>query len=109
MPSSATAILSPPIYLVSTEDWKRLASQWMRNAHQGHIAATSTFTCLSGTVSTILTDSRIGAFSHIGFTPTSANAAAENPWVASRSKGAATITHANAGSGDRTFTICILG
>lgn len=107
--TSAGTRVSPPLYRSDTDAWVRLATNWMRAAHQGHIANVGTFACLSGTVSTVLTDSRIGAATFIGFSPTSANAAAESPWVSSQSKGAATVTHANAATGDRTFTYCILG
>lgn len=109
MPASATARLSPPPYLTDTETWKRLAALWMREAHQGHIANTGNVTLTSGTAQTVLTDTRIGAYSFVALSPATSSASVETPWISSRSKGAATITHANAASGDRTFLYCILG
>ena len=109
MAFSAASRLSPPAYLTDTEAWKRLVANWMLEANQGHLSNTGTFTCASGTAQTVLTDSRIGFASHLSFTPTTSNAAAENLYVASRSKGAATIAHANALTGDRIFTFAILG
>lgn len=111
MAFSAASRTSPPPYLTDTEQWKRLCASWMLQVNQGHLANTGTFTCSSGTAQTVLTDSRIGFASHLTFTPTTANAATETAtlYVASRSKGAATITHANAVTGDRTFTYAILG
>lgn len=111
MPASATARLAPPPYLTDSERWKVLASSWMLQANQGHLANTGTVTCSSGTAQTVLVDTRIGAFVTLAFMPTTANAAAEavTMYVASLSKGGATITHANAASGDRTFRYAIFG
>lgn len=113
MPVSATAKLSPPPYLADTEQWKRLASTWMRQASQGNLACTSTVTLHSGTASTVVTDFRVGGYSFISFMPMTANAASEvaagTMFVSSLSKGAFTITHANNGGGDRTYTYCVIG
>lgn len=113
MPASATAKLSPPPYLTDTEQWKRLASSWMRQAAQGNLAVAANVTLHSGTAQTVVTDYRAGGYSFISFMPMTANAASEvaagTMFVSSLSKGAFTITHANNGGGDRTFTYCILG
>lgn len=111
MPVSAGSRVAPPAYLIDTESWKRLVAAWMREANQGHLSNTGTFSCTSGTAQTVLVDSRIGFASCIGFSPTTANAAAElaTLYVSDRSAGGATIAHANAATGDRTFTYSILG
>lgn len=111
MTTSAGVILSPPPFMTNNEEWMRKSSEWMKRAHGGHIANIGTTTLLSGTVTTVLTDTRISFFNVISFTPTTANAATEvaTLYVASQSKGAATLTHANAATGDRTFKYSILG
>lgn len=114
MAASATGRVSlPPNYITDVPAWQRLVTVWIHQANQGHINNVGTFSALSGTASTVLTDARIGNFSYIGFTPTTANAAAElgngTLFVATQSKGAATITHANGATGDRTFRYAILG
>lgn len=113
MSLSAGTRLSPPSYMTNEDEWRRKASEWMVQAHAGHLANAGTVTLLSGTVTTVLTDTRIGFPSVIAFMPTTANASAEvgggTIFVSSQSKGIATITHANAATGDRTFKYSILG
>lgn len=111
MTTSAGTRLSPPSFMTDEVEWRRKAVQWMAQAHIGHIANTATATILSGTVATVLIDTRIGFASVLTFMPTTANAATEvaTLYVSSQSKGAATLTHANAGSGDRIFKYSILG
>ena len=73
------------------------------------------FTCTAGAASTVLTDARLGVNSVIVFDPVTANAAAELAagtiyvLTANRRNGAYTITHANAGTTDRTFRYLIIG
>jgi len=113
MPTSATSLLAPPPYLLDTEQWKHRASTYMLQAHQGHLGNTAAVTLLSGTVATAVTDWRAGFNSFIGFMPRTANAAAElgngTLYVSSQSKGGFTITHANAGTGDRNYIYALLG
>lgn len=113
MPFSAAARLSPPPVMSNTQEWQRKAVLWMAQAHNGHIANTGVFTADSGTAETVLTDSRIGFASCILFAPTTANAATElgagTLYISTQSAGAATVTHANAVTGDRTFRYAILG
>lgn len=111
MPVSAGYRLPPPNFQLNDFEWKRKSAVWMLQAHQGHLGNVGLATLLSGTVTTVLTDARIGQASFIGLMPTTSNAAVElsTLFIASQSKGAATITHANAATGDRTFRYCILG
>jgi len=94
-------------------EWKRKMNLWMAEAAQGHINNAGNVSLISGTVSTVVSDNRVGAFSFVGLMPRTANAASEigngTLYIASQSKGAFTITHANAATGDRTFKYCILG
>lgn len=110
---SAGTKLPPPFFMTNVVEWQRKAVTWMLQANQGHLDNAGTTTLLSGTVTTVLVDSRIGLNSFIGFMPKTANAAAEigggTLYVGSQSEGAATLTHANAATGDRTFRFCILG
>lgn len=102
-----------PGFLSDDPQWKRNMADWAKEANQGHLANTGTVSLLSGTVSTVVSDARIGANSFIGFMPTTANAAAElgngTLYVAVQGKQTFTITHANGVSGDRTFRYAILG
>lgn len=100
-----------PGFLTDNAAWKRGMAAWAAEANQGHISNVGTVSLVSGTVSTVLTDMRLGAFSFVGFMPTTANAAGalSTLYVSSQSAGAATLTHASAITGDRTFTYCILG
>lgn len=111
--SAASRISLVPGFLADDKAWKRGMAAWALEINQGHLNNTGTISLLSGTVETVLTDTRLGAFSFIGFMPTTANAAAElgggTLYVATQSDGAATITHANAATGDRTFRYAILG
>lgn len=78
---------------------------------QGKMNATTSVTLAAGTTTTTLTDQRIGPGSYVGLSPTTANAAGAvaTTYVSAKTKGAATITHANAGSTDRTFDVLIIG
>jgi hypothetical protein len=113
MSISAGTKLPPPFFMTNITEWQRKAVTWMLQTNQGHIDNCGSVSLLSGTATTILTDSRIGLNSFIGFMPKTANAAAEigggTLYVGSQSEGAATLTHANDVTGDRTFRFCILG
>lgn len=75
----------------------------------GKINAVGVVTLASSTTTTSVSDRRCGAESVILLMPTTANAAAENPYVNARSKQSFTITHANNGQTDRTYAYAILG
>lgn len=79
----------------------------------GNLNNTSTVTLTENAASTTVTNSRIGANTHIEFMPTTANAAAEKAagtmYVSERTKGEFTITHANNAQTDRTFSYMHVG
>ena len=112
MPRSANAKTSVvPGYLTNDPQWKRGMAVWAAEANMGHLANTGTLTLLSGGTTTTLLDSRIGYYSFVGLMPQTSNAAGAiaTTYIASQSQGGATITHASAATGDRTFRFCILG
>lgn len=82
---------------------------------QGRLNNTGDMTLAANSTATILKDARLSAQSSILFEPMTANAAAEQAagtmyvTAANRRTGAFTITHANAGTTDRTFRYAILG
>lgn len=73
----------------------------------------ATVTCTAGATTTVVIDSRIGPNSAMPLDADTANAAVElaagTAYWSSRGKGAATLTHANAVSVDRTFRFPIIG
>lgn len=111
MPASAGTRLAPSSFLFDEVDHRRAIANWEREAHQGHLGNVGSVTLRSGTVSTVVTDFRVGPGTVIGLMPTTANAAADlvTTYISSRSAQAFTITHANAATGDRTFAYSVLG
>lgn len=79
----------------------------------GKINAAGEVTLSASTASTTVTDYRVGSESVIVFTPTTANAAAEQGagtmYLSARSKQSFTITHANNAQTDRTFIYLVIG
>lgn len=100
----------PPNYIENDPEWKRKSSLWMYEANLGHLNNVGTTTLLSGTVSTVVSDMRVGINSFIGLMPTTANALSAMPttYITTTSE-SFTITHSNTATGDRTFRYCILG
>jgi hypothetical protein len=93
-------------------------AQWVRkivdvvNLHQqGKLNVTLTATLQSGSTATIIRDARISAFSGLLFTPLTANAAAlaDSIYVTTQGDGEVILAHSLVGSGDCTFTVCIIG
>lgn len=80
---------------------------------QGKQNNVTTLTLTANAASTVVTDPRAGAGSHISLTPTTANASAEigagTIYVSSRGKQTYTVTHANNAQTDRVFTVEITG
>lgn len=111
MPASADARLAPTAFEADEVRHRRHIAAYLREAHQGHLGNVGTVTLLSGTVTTVVTDFRVGPNTVIDLMPTTANAAADlvTTYISSRSAEAFTITHANAATGDRTFAYSVLG
>lgn len=79
----------------------------------GKFNAIGSVTLTASTASTAVTDYRAGPDSVIVFTPTTANAAAEQGggtmYLSARAKQGFTLTHANNSQTDRTFLYIVIG
>ena len=79
----------------------------------GKFNSTGTVTLTASAASTAVTDYRAGPDSVIIFTPTTANAAAEQGggtmYLSARAKQGFTLTHANNSQTDRTFLYIVIG
>jgi len=79
----------------------------------GKFNAVGSVTLTASAASTDVTDFRVGQDSVILFTPTTANAAAEQGngtmFLSARAKQSFTITHANNSQSDRTFLYIVIG
>ena len=93
----------------------RQLSQGVAMLFQGKTNNVLAFTCTAGAASTVLSDPRLAYSSAAIFDPLTANAAAElaagtiYALTAGRNNGVWTITHANAGTTDRTFRVVVVG
>lgn len=92
---------------------QRQLGAWVNQAHIGKLACTGNVTLNAGATSTTVSDVRVGAFSFIGLTPITANAAsavaAGNVYISTRGKATFTITHPNSAAADKTFVYAVLG
>lgn len=103
--------------LESTDDrqHRRQVAVAVNRTLSGRLNNTGDMTLAANSAATILKDQRLAPTSWIQFDPMTANAAAELAagtmyvTAANRQTGAFTITHANAGTTDRTFRYAILG
>ncbi len=88
------------------EDWLRNLAMLIRQILTGKTNAVGDITLSNGSGTTTLTDTRIGADSHITFMAQTANAAAlaVMPYASTRNKGSATLTHTSSAVADLTFT-----
>ena len=68
-----------------------------------------TLTLTDSTTTTTLTDERLGFDSVILLSPLTANAAAQAPYVSTKAKGSAVITHTSVASTDLDFDYIIVG
>ncbi len=77
----------------------------------GRSNAVGSLTLTAATTTTEITDRRVGIDSHIGLSPTTANAAAAlaTTYVSEVTAEAFTLTHANNAQTDRTFDYTITG
>lgn len=90
---------------------RRKLAQAANLALGGKMNAVTQVTLTAGATTTTLTDKRIGAYTFIGFSPLTANAAAAQAglYVSSQVNGSATLTHANNAQADRTFNVLLIG
>lgn len=111
MASTAQAGVYVPTFQLDEQRHRKKIASWAQWINQGHLANVGNLTLLSGTVSTVVVDSRVSLNSFIGLEPTTANAlsAAPKTFVSTTTKGSFTLTHASTGSGDCNFRYCLLG
>jgi len=104
---------TPPLHFADWQSGLHTLSKILQGVLQGQTNNVGTVTLAASADSTSVTDSRVGAFSKIMFTPTTANAAAELAggamYVAAKTKSAFTIAHANNAQTDRTFHYALAG
>ncbi len=96
---------------LSQDPSPREIAERVNRLNQGKMNAVTTLTLTANAATTTFTDVRIGGMSYIGFSPTTANAAAElaTLYVSAKANGSATLTHANNAQTDRTYDVLIIG
>ena len=89
---------------------RRQLAQQLTTAVQGRLDCTFSLTLTANVATTTIVDSRISLSTAVLAMPATANAAAELPTMYfTPSAGQCVVTHTNAATTDRTFTIAILG
>jgi hypothetical protein len=88
------------------EDRPQIISTAIRQLAEGSSNTLSQVTLTPSVTNTVVVDVLATIDSHVDLCPLSANAAAAlaTTYVSARAKGSFTLTHANAVSGDRTFS-----
>jgi len=111
MPTSANAKVSPPFFQPDEKFHRRRIADWALWANQGHLANVGTVTLGTGTVATVVADSRVSFQSVPILQPSTQNAASAQAttFVSTVSAGGFTITHASGGSADRAYRYALLG
>jgi hypothetical protein len=113
----AQAILRrPPVVPLVPADTGNMRATTVRHAAainqalRGGIGATIGVTLAANQTLSTFSDSRIGPFTYVGLTPSTANAstALRSVWIET-TQGAATIHHASSPATDQTFIACLLG
>ena len=84
---------------------------WANQLGQGRSNATGSFSLTAGTTTTTVTAQNCAVGSQVFLSPKTANAAAAlaTTYISSILNGSFVITHANAGTTDRTFGFVALG
>jgi len=100
-----------PETLVNETEHRRKLARAVNTVLNGKINCVTSLKLTASATTTTFTDSRIGAFSHIVFTPTTPNAAAvaSSLYVTSKGKGTCTVNHTSDANTDKTFDVSILG
>ena len=99
-----------PLQFADLKQWVRLVAGILNGVLDGKTNNLASVTLRSGQTTTTLTDPRITADSAIFLSPRTANAAgALATTYLTPAMGSATLTHANAGTTDRTFDALIVG
>ena len=104
---------TPPLYFADWGAGFHSLSKVVHGILRGQTNNTGTVTLDADANSTTVTDRRVGPYSEIMFSPTTANAAAEigagGFYVSSQSKDSFTVAHANNSQADRVFNYSIHG
>ena len=87
----------------------REVAEVVNNAVNGKTNNTGTVTLAASTTTTTLNDERLGFDSVILLSPLTANAAAQNPYISTKTKGSVVITHTSVASTDLNFDYIIVG
>jgi hypothetical protein len=87
----------------------RNIAEVVNNAMNGKTNNTGTITLAASTTTTTITDERLGFDSVILLSPLTANAAAQTPYVSTKAKGSAVITHTSTAHTDLNFDYIIVG
>jgi hypothetical protein len=100
-----------PLMLPDEKEHRRQIAQAVNQQLTGKLNATVQVTLTASATTTTVTDKRIGANTHFGFQPLTADAAAalSGLYVSSQANGTATLTHASSSSVDRTFNVLLIG
>jgi hypothetical protein len=101
----------PPQAMPDEQEHRRQLAQAIERVMRGKINAVTTVTLTASSTTTTMIDARIGASTFIGFSPTTANAAAAaaNLYVSAQKNGQATLTHASSANVDQTFSVLLIG
>lgn len=95
--------------LLSTNPTPREVSERVNAVIEGKTNAITSVTLTASSTTTTVQNTLVTSLSVPVLVPTTANAAAENWYISSRTTGSFVITHANAGTTDRTFLVIIFG
>jgi len=87
----------------------RAVAEVVNNSMNGKTNNVGTVTLTDSTTTTTITDERLGFNSVILLSPLTANAAAQAPYVSTKAKGSAVITHTSVASTDLDFDYIIVG
>lgn len=110
MAASAQAGVAVPIFQPEETRHRRNISGWAQWINQGHLQNTGSVTLGTGTVATVVSDTRVSINSVPILQPSTLPAASATAvYVSTVSAGGFTITHTSSGSADRAFRYALLG
>ena len=87
----------------------RAVAEVLNNSMAGKTNNTGSVTLRASITTTTITDERLGFDSVILLSALTANAAAQNPYISTKAKGSAVITHTSVASADLNFDYIIVG
>ncbi len=108
-----TQLVTDPIYTAwhNPTEWMAKMARAINNILKGKTNNTGDVTLTANAASTVVTDPRVGYYSVVTLSPTTANAAAAlaTTYIATYGDGTFTITHANNAQADKTFKYVVTG